>query len=160
MTYIPEKKNYHSIPYQILFVLMVNEVLRCTVYAKFMTLISRLTKPSQINTLKINAPSLFTIFCSGKKDKLLDIYDYDDKITASAQIAIECKDVAFGSFFNLDAIKKFTGSYELEFGDYMYLLPGGKVALLVFGSDPRPSKGFKRWGPDHFRVGGDEDINH
>ncbi|KAI8887123.1 hypothetical protein K501DRAFT_269092 [Backusella circina FSU 941] len=131
MSYIPEKKNYHSIPYQIPFVLMANRVLHCTGYATFMTHLSPLAKYSQNNMLKIDTSSLFTFFCSGKKDRLLDIYDYDDKIIISAQIATECRDTVLGSFFKLDAIKKCTGSYGLEFEDYIYVLPGGKVARMT-----------------------------
>jgi hypothetical protein len=61
MPYIPDKKIQYLMPYQIPFVLVANEILRCTGYAKFIVKRVPLTKPSHINTLKIDAPSLFSI---------------------------------------------------------------------------------------------------
>jgi hypothetical protein len=131
MPYIPDKKVQYLIPYQIPFVLMANEILRCTGYAKFMVKLVPLTKPSHINTLKIDAPSLFMIFCSGKKEKLLDMYDYNDQAILSQAVATQNKAAVFGSIFNLDAINKCTDSYGLDFADYVYLSPGGKDAYLM-----------------------------
>jgi hypothetical protein len=131
MPYIPDKKNRYSMPYQIPFILMANEILRCTGYAKFMVKLVPLTKPSHIDTLKIDAPLLFTIFCSGKKERLLDMYDYNHQVIASQVLATQNKAAVFGSIFNLDAIKECTDSYGLDFTYYMYLPPGGKVAYLL-----------------------------
>ncbi|CEP18690.1 hypothetical protein [Parasitella parasitica] len=58
MPYIPAKKNRYSLPYQLPFVLMANEVLCSSGYSKFKTSLLPLRSPFQLNALKINAPSL------------------------------------------------------------------------------------------------------
>ncbi|KAI7893825.1 uncharacterized protein EV154DRAFT_416189 [Mucor mucedo] len=87
--------------------------------------------PGKLNALKIDAPSLFSLFSSSKRYKNLDIYGFDDQVLVSRQIATENKDAVFSSFFDLSAIRKFSSSYGLDFAHYMVLLPGSKTIRLI-----------------------------
>lgn len=73
MPYILEKKSWRALPYQMPLILMANEIFRSCGYSKLITILSPLTKPSQLNALKMNAPSFFSLFFSSKKDENLDV---------------------------------------------------------------------------------------
>ncbi|CEP13725.1 hypothetical protein [Parasitella parasitica] len=107
MSYIPAKKNCYSLPYQLPFVLMANEVLRCTGYSKFKTSLLPLRSPFQLNALKIDEPSFFAIFCSSSKNKRLEIFDFDNKPITTRQATTELNNEVFGSFFDLGDVADF-----------------------------------------------------
>ncbi|KAG2198921.1 hypothetical protein INT46_008253 [Mucor plumbeus] len=67
--YVPSKQNWYSISHQLPFVLMANEILHASGYNKFAIIVCPLTIPEKLNALSIDAPSLFSLFCSPKLKK-------------------------------------------------------------------------------------------
>ena len=133
MPYVPSKKNWYSMPHQLPFVLMANDILRASGYNKFTISVCPLTMPGKLNALAIDAPSLFSLFCSPKLKKSvtkLDIYDFGGRKIVSREVATENKDAVFGSFFNIQQIQAIAGSYGQFFNHRMTLLPGLKTVRL------------------------------
>ncbi|RCH89595.1 hypothetical protein CU097_009212 [Rhizopus azygosporus] len=128
--YIPSKETFYIISHQISLFLMANDILHATGYSKFTAKITPYLVPSNLNTLKVDAPSLFAIFCTSTKQDALTVYAFNGNAIISRQIATESKDAMFGSFFDLIAIKDVCNSYGLEFAHDMYLLPGLKTVRI------------------------------
>lgn len=129
--YLLEKKNWRVLSYQVPMVLMANEIFRSNGYSKFTTAVSPLTKPSQLNALKMDAHSFFSLFCLSKKGQNLDIFNYDDSVIASRQIATENKDAVNSSFFNMSLIKRIMENHNQNFARWVIFLPGVKTVRLI-----------------------------
>jgi hypothetical protein len=116
-------------PHQLPFVLMANEILHASGYNKFTINVCPLTMPGKLNALAIDAPSLFSLFCSPKLKKgitKLDIYDFGGRKIVSREVATENKDAVFGSFFNIQQIQAIAGSYSQFFNHRITFLSGLK----------------------------------
>ena len=101
-------------PHQLLFILMANKVLRSSGYNKVAISVCPLTMLGRLNALAIDAPSPLSLFCFPKLKKditKLDIYDFGDRKIISKEVATEDKNAIFGSFFNIQQIQAFAGSY-------------------------------------------------
>ena len=102
MPYVPSKKNWYNMPHQLPFVLMANKILRASgLYNKFTIIVYPLTMPGKLNALAIDAPSLFSLFCSPKLKKgvtKLDIYDFSSRKIVSKEVATENKDAVLDLF--------------------------------------------------------------
>lgn len=133
MPYVPSKENWFTLAYQLPFILMANSILRISGYSKFSINISPLTMPSKLNALFIDAPSLFSLFCSRKiknTDVRLDIYDFSNQKIVSKEVATENKDAVFSSFFDIERIKTEAKSYGQYFAHSMTFLPGLKTVRV------------------------------
>ncbi|KAG2204247.1 hypothetical protein INT46_009510 [Mucor plumbeus] len=104
-------------PHQLPFVLMANKILRASgLYNKFTIIVYPLTMPGKLNALAIDAPSLFSLFCSPKLKKgvtKLDIYDFSSRKIVSKE-----------------QIQAIAGSYGQFFNHRMTFLPGLKTVRL------------------------------
>lgn len=129
--YIPEKSNYYTMSYQLPFFLMANDVLHATGYSKFTSKISPYLTPSNLNAFKIDAPSLFSFFCSKTKERDMNVYDFNGDVIVSIQEATESKDAIFCSFFDLITIRSICSNYGLGFAHNMLMLPGLKYVRLT-----------------------------
>ncbi|KAI9485890.1 MAG: hypothetical protein EXX96DRAFT_546921 [Benjaminiella poitrasii] len=138
MPYVPQKKSWSLMPYQIPFVLMVNELLRITGYSKFSIKVSPLTMSGHLNALRMDAPAFFSLFCSAKDSRNLNVYDFEGNVIVSRQIATRNKDAIFSSFFNLAKIQGIAADHGLEFIYNMYLLPGLKTVRILGNLKSRP----------------------
>ena len=101
MLYVPSKKNWYSMPHHLPFVLMANEILRASGYNKFAISVYPLTMPGKLNALAIDAPSLFSLFCSSKLKKgvtKLDIYAFGSRKIVSKEVATENNQAIAGSY--------------------------------------------------------------
>ncbi|KAI9474133.1 MAG: hypothetical protein EXX96DRAFT_580712 [Benjaminiella poitrasii] len=132
MPYVPQKTNWGLMPYQIPFVLMANELLRITGYSKFSIKVSPLTMPEWMLLL------FFSLFCSAKDSRNLNVYDFEGNVIVSRQIATQSKDAIFSSFFNLAKIQGIAADHGLEFIHNMYLLPGLKTVRILGNLKSRP----------------------
>ena len=87
---------------------MANEILHASGYNKFAIIVCPLTIPEKLNALSIDAPSLFSLFCSPKLKKgvtKVSIYNFGCPKIVSKVVATENKDAVFGSFFNIVLFK-------------------------------------------------------
>ncbi|KAG2197212.1 hypothetical protein INT47_003587 [Mucor saturninus] len=141
MPYLPEKKNWRVLPYQVPMVLMANEIFHSSGYSKFTTAVSPLTKPSQLNALKMDAPSFFSLFFSSKKGQNLDIFNYINNVIASRQISTENKDVVISSFFNMALIERIKENHNRNFAHWVTFLPGVKTVRLIGTRKNYPASG-------------------
>ncbi|ORE01444.1 hypothetical protein BCV72DRAFT_73924 [Rhizopus microsporus var. microsporus] len=128
--YMPSKQNFYTISHQIPFFLMANDILHATGYSKFTANTTSHLVPSNLNALKVDAPSLFALFCTKTKQGVLTVYNFNGDAIISRQIATKSKDAMFGSLFDLIAIKNVCNSYGLEFAHNMYVLPGLKTVHI------------------------------
>ncbi|KAI9251110.1 hypothetical protein EDC94DRAFT_697763 [Helicostylum pulchrum] len=74
MPYIPTKQTWYTTAYQILFILMSNDIMRDTGYQKSCVAVSPLSKPNSLHCFKIDAPTLFSSFCDSNLEQPMDIY--------------------------------------------------------------------------------------
>ncbi|KAI9267516.1 hypothetical protein EDC94DRAFT_601022, partial [Helicostylum pulchrum] len=105
--YIPDKKNRFVIGYQLPFCLLANDILHITGYTKSTRSLFPTPRPTKLQALEINAPSL--------------LYQ------------ISNKDAVFCSIFDMAQIKKSCESFNLSFAQNIKILPGMK-ACRVLGS--------------------------
>ncbi|CEG79071.1 hypothetical protein RMATCC62417_13584 [Rhizopus microsporus] len=117
--------------HQLPFFLMANEVLHATGYSKFTSKIVPYLTPSNLNALKIDAPSLFSLFCSKTKEHAMNVYGFNGDVIVSRQEATESKDAIFSSFFDLIAIRSICNDYGLKFAHNMLMLLGLKYVRLT-----------------------------
>ncbi|PHZ15672.1 uncharacterized protein RHIMIDRAFT_235015 [Rhizopus microsporus ATCC 52813] len=101
-----------------------------TLLFKFIVKITPHLVPSNLYALKVDAPSLFAIFCTKTKQDALTVYDFSGDAIISRQMATGSKDAMFGSFFGLIAIKDVCNSYGLEFAHSICVLPGLNPACI------------------------------
>ncbi|KAI9476336.1 MAG: hypothetical protein EXX96DRAFT_296101 [Benjaminiella poitrasii] len=130
--YIPNKPKIYSVGHTLPFFLMSNDLLSCTRYDKFTQRLCPITKLNSLHALKLDAPSIFVLFCTSKTRNNMNLFTFDDNVIMSRDMATGQKDAVFASFFDLDKIKKLCSSYGLEFAHNMYVLPGAKT-LRVSG---------------------------
>ncbi|CAO3635029.1 unnamed protein product [Mucor fragilis] len=152
MPYVPAKNNWFSLPYQLPFVLMANELLRLTGYNKFTVSISPLTMPGKLNCLPVDAPMLFSLFCSPKipRDVMrLDIFDFQGRKIVSKEDALSNKDATFSSFFDIQKLQAMSNCYVLIFAQSVVIYPGAKTVSLhgfmkkqpaIASSDPKATQ--------------------
>jgi hypothetical protein len=110
--YVPSKKNWYSMPYQLSFVLMDNEILLASGYNKFGISVCNLTMPGKSNALAIDAFSLFSLSCSPKLKKgvtKLDIYDFGGREIVSKEVATENNDAVLDLFSTFNKSKLLQG---------------------------------------------------
>ncbi len=130
--YMPPKIKTLEFAYQIPFFLMTNQVMNVTGYSNFITQLCPLTKPCNLNSLRLGASALFSIFCSkGREENQVDIFNHYNVPTTSTAQTVEEKDAVFGSFFDLAKIHKIADSYHQNFGCNIIFLPGIKTVRLL-----------------------------
>lgn len=128
--YIHEKQYMYSIVCRIPFMMMCNDIFRCTGYSKFTKKLVPMTHPSTVLCLKLDAPTIFSIVSSTKAKKPMDLRNFDNNIIKSRQVATESKDAIFSSFFDLGKINNLCDSYGLVFAHNMLVLPGCKTLRI------------------------------
>ncbi|KAI9473519.1 MAG: hypothetical protein EXX96DRAFT_652326, partial [Benjaminiella poitrasii] len=124
LPYIPKKAKWNVLIQQIHFFLMSNDLLRSVGCSKFTMRLVPIIKPSTIQTLKIDAPSIFSLLCSSNTNRNMDLYDFDDSVITSKQVATESKDAVFSSFFDIKQIRTLCANHGLEFAHNICVLPG------------------------------------
>lgn len=129
--YIPKKSNRGSFSYQIPFLLMCNQVFRATNSYKFVTKLCPLIKPGSLCALKLDAATLYSLFCSRTAKQQISVFDHENIQIPSMQMAIRRKDAMFGSFFDLQQIFTILDMHNLRFDHYMIVLPGVKLLRLI-----------------------------
>lgn len=70
--------------------IIVSNILRACGYSKLIVKVFPLTIPGRLNALKLDVPSLFSLFCSSKT-RNFDIFDFEGNVIVSRQSAIENK---------------------------------------------------------------------
>lgn len=73
MPYIPEKENCYNTAYQLPFILMVNDLKKYTRYEKSCVSVLPTPKPSTLHCLKIDAPSIFSMFCAQNLQRPMEL---------------------------------------------------------------------------------------
>jgi hypothetical protein len=117
------------------FILIANTIFRATGHTKFVTKLCSLTMSGSLNTLKLDAPTLFTLFCNRNNNaKALNIFDFNNTLISSKEIATQNKDAVFSSFFDLQKIQQTYLQYGLKFAHNISLLPGLKAVRLLGAS--------------------------
>lgn len=107
--------------------LMCNDIFHYTGYKKFKKKLLPLTKPSTLLSLKLDAPTIFSIVSSSNARRPLNLYNFNNEVIRSRNVATESKDAVFGSFFNLNQIETLSRKHGLIFAHNMMLLPGCKT---------------------------------
>ncbi|KAI9473452.1 MAG: hypothetical protein EXX96DRAFT_610407 [Benjaminiella poitrasii] len=128
--YIPNKPKIYSVGHTLHFFLMSNDLLNCTRYDKFTQRLCPITKLNSLHALKLDAPSIFVLFCTSKTRNNMNLFTFDDNVIMSRDMATGQKDAVFASFFDLDKIKKLCSSYGLELAHNMYVLPSAKTLRI------------------------------
>lgn len=75
-------------------------------------------------SLKLDTTTIFPIVSSLNAKRLMNLYNFDNKVIRSRQVATESKDAVFSSFFNFDQIKIFAVNMDYFFAHNMMVLPG------------------------------------
>ncbi|KAI8336385.1 hypothetical protein EDC96DRAFT_351146 [Choanephora cucurbitarum] len=114
------------------FFLMANTIFRAIGQTKRIASLCPLTSPSQLNALRLDAPSLFSLFCGiNAKIKPLNVHDFDGNVITTRQLATEQKDAMFSSFFfDLKKLLAICSKWKHAFGHYMVILPGAKTVRI------------------------------
>lgn len=129
--YIPKRSNRGSFPYQIPFLIMCSQVFRATDSYKFVAKLCPLIKPGTLCTLKLDAATLYSLFCSRTAKQKISVFDHENVQIPSMQMAIRQKDAIFGSFFDLQQILTIADMHNLSFDHYVIVFPGVKLLRLV-----------------------------
>lgn len=130
LPYIPEKSKVWNVAHQLPFFFMSNDLLRIAGYAKFCVSIAPLPNLNSLAALKIDAPSLFSLFSISQSGRNMDIFDLDNTVIFNRQSSIESKDGVFSSFFNIQKLYALCSSHGLDFAQSMYLIPGMKILRI------------------------------
>ncbi|KAI9483085.1 MAG: hypothetical protein EXX96DRAFT_130007 [Benjaminiella poitrasii] len=130
LPYRPKKAKWNVLIQQIHFFLMSNDLLRSVGYSKFTMRLVPIIRPNTIQALKLDAPSIFSLLCSSNTNRNMDLYDFDDSVITSRQVATESKDAVFSSFFDIKRIRTLYANHGLEFAHNMYVLPGVKIIRI------------------------------
>lgn len=73
--YLPSGDKLQHIMHQLPFFLMTNDLFWCCGYAHFVVKLVPLTTPHKLLAFKLDAPSLYAIFCS--KNDEMEIFDFE-----------------------------------------------------------------------------------
>ncbi|ORE03239.1 hypothetical protein BCV72DRAFT_338132 [Rhizopus microsporus var. microsporus] len=87
LPYLPSGDKLQHIMHQLLFFLMANDLFRCCGYTHFMVKLVPLTTPHKLLAFKLDASSLYAMFCS--KNDEMEIFDFDYLQTKSRQVATD-----------------------------------------------------------------------
>ena len=116
---IPQKQNYNIIEFQLLFVLLANDLLRCAGYSKFTTNICPMPSTS-LNGLRLNAQSIYGLFYVKKRG--------DDRY----------EQVCISNFEERISDKTYRSKHERQYNDIVFgglsmdrELCGRKIDLLI-----------------------------
>ncbi|GAA5799126.1 hypothetical protein HPULCUR_004535 [Helicostylum pulchrum] len=115
------------------FCLIANDILHITGYTKFTRSLFPTPRPTKLQALEINVPSLYQMLTS--EPNALSIADFNNKKIDSIEYAQSNKDAVFCSAFDMAQIKKNCESYKLTFAQSIRILPGMK-ACKVLSSKP------------------------
>ncbi|OAD73728.1 hypothetical protein PHYBLDRAFT_168162 [Phycomyces blakesleeanus NRRL 1555(-)] len=148
--FLPPKKQYHVIAYQMYFCIFANDVLKYALYTKF----TRALCPSRsfssssalhldsvalyqlltqnIDQEKSEEPSLHTNQQEKKGYSRMILYGYNrDELIGSQEKVRQNKDAIFNAVFDIGEIQKACESYGLSFAHRITCLPGMKTVRLL-----------------------------
>ncbi|GAA5809566.1 hypothetical protein MFLAVUS_002976 [Mucor flavus] len=109
------------------FMLVCNDIFHYTWHEKFKKKPLPLTKPSTLLSLKLDAPTIFSIVSSPNVRRPMNLYNFNNEVIRSRNVATESKNAVFGSFFNLNQIETLSRKHGLIFAHNMMLVPGCKT---------------------------------
>ena len=130
LPYVPSRENAFKIAHQLPFFLMSNDLLRITGYAKFSVSIAPLPGLNSLQSMQINSPALFSLFCISRTSRNMELYDLDNTIIENRAESIESKDGVFSSFFDIQKLHKLCSDHGLDFAHNAYVVPGMKVLRI------------------------------
>ncbi|KAI8376874.1 hypothetical protein BD560DRAFT_488510, partial [Blakeslea trispora] len=133
-----EIKNYFHIGYQLPFVILANDLLRCDGYAKFCCKICPMPIATQ-KSFRLDTHSLFKTFCEHGDNKMT-LSGYDNRVIRGPLKYINHKDAVFNAFFKIDRIQQLCRRRKLVFAHRLHLLPGGKYVRILGIKEKAPMK--------------------
>ncbi|KAI8375369.1 hypothetical protein EDC96DRAFT_605358 [Choanephora cucurbitarum] len=136
--YIPSKTNYSHIGYQLPFVILANDLLRCAGYAKFCRKICPMPTATQ-KFFRLDTPSLFKTFCEHGDNKMI-FFGYGNRVIRGPLEYINHKDAVLNVFFRINRIQQLCRNRKLIFAHHLHLLPGGKYVRILGIKENSPMK--------------------
>ncbi|CEG77598.1 hypothetical protein RMATCC62417_12314 [Rhizopus microsporus] len=130
MPYIPLKRCLHHIIYQLPLTLLANDILRYTGYQKFTQNICPLPSLTTMNALRLDGPSLCHVLSRAVPYKL-HIFDYDNYVIESEDVARRNQDATFSSIFDMTVVRNTYQLYGLKFAHSMIIQPGLTTVRLL-----------------------------
>ena len=127
--YLPSKVNYRSFAWQLPFVLMSNQVLRCIGRESQVVQITPIISPASLKALVVDTATIFSLFCSNNAPSKMYLQDYSGHLIQEKS-RLHHKDAVVGSFFDMAKIHTIAKSYGMEFGQRLQLLPGMKTVRI------------------------------
>ncbi|CAO3655061.1 unnamed protein product [Mucor fragilis] len=137
LPYIPTRGNYSYIGFQLPFLLLANDILRCVGYSKFAVDLCPSSSCGSLHAMRLDAVSVYTLCTKG--DNPMDIFDFQGFLIESARTARQYKDAVFNSVFDIRAITNACKSFGLTFAHNITVLPGLSFARIL-GAKPGASK--------------------
>lgn len=137
LPYMPEKDKYFVMSRQLPFILMANDILKCTGYSKFSMKVTPMSRPSDLHALKLDAPTIYTICCTSPEENNMILYDFDGAEINNRQKSTDSKLAVFSSFFDIHKLYTTCNKYGMNFIYNMYIIPGLKT-VRVNGEVKKP----------------------
>ncbi|KAL0076051.1 hypothetical protein F4703DRAFT_1762006 [Phycomyces blakesleeanus] len=150
MKFLPPKKQYHVIAYQMYFCIFANDVLKYARYTKFTRALYPSTLFSSLSALHLDSVALYQLLTQNIDQEKLEepsshtnqqekkgysrmiFYGYNrDELIGSQDKARQNKDATFNAVFDMGEIQKACESYGLSFAHRMTCLPGIKTVRLL-----------------------------
>ncbi|KAL0095657.1 hypothetical protein F4703DRAFT_1789314 [Phycomyces blakesleeanus] len=150
MKFLPPKKQYHVIAYQMYFCIFTNDVLKYARYTKFTRASCLSTSFSSSSALHLDSVTLYQLLTQNidqekseepsshtnqqkkKGYSRMILYGYDrDELIGSQDKARQNKDATFNAVFDMREIQKACESYGLSFVHRITCLPGMKTVRLL-----------------------------
>lgn len=139
--FLPARTKYHILAYQLHFCLFANDVLEYAGYSKFSRELCPKTSISNINTLHLDAPSIYQILTQKLDDDFdenqdalsteLIIYGYNKEPIPSIERARRNKDAIFNSIFDYTKIQESCEHSGLIFNQRVSIIPGLKTVRIL-----------------------------
>ncbi|CAO3619593.1 unnamed protein product [Mucor fragilis] len=137
LPYIPTRGNYSYIGFQLPFLLIANDILRCVGYSKFAVELCSSSSCGSLHAMRLDAISVYTLCTKG--DDPMDIFDFQEFVIESVGIARQYKDAVFNSVFDIRAFTNACKSFGLTFAHNITVLLGLSSARIL-GTKPGASK--------------------
>ncbi|ORE01906.1 hypothetical protein BCV72DRAFT_309608 [Rhizopus microsporus var. microsporus] len=137
--YISSKEFYSSLARQLSFVIFANDILQYTGYSEYCRKICPLASMASFSTMRVDAPSLFSLLNHAKSNNLLPLRDSDNFVIGSQDQARHHKDSVFTSIFDLEAVFSICKQPGLAFAQNITSLPGAK-SVEMLGTRLKPNK--------------------
>lgn len=133
--FIPEKKKYNVIAYQLYFCIFANDLLKYAGYSKFTRNLCPSSSVSGIKALHLDAPSLYQVLTrklsNHEEPTELILYGFNAEPITSMEVARHNKDAIFCSIFDMDVVHETCKLNGLEFKQQVVLLQGMKTARIL-----------------------------